>query len=440
MSLGSNGRLLADYITRISDHLHKKGRTPIVWIEYPLKSNDINHLPPDIIDGEYNPKWAAQIKQRGIRQLIYTSTQGVEPLFPNYYTLPKKVLSSQTQPLNDDELQQGDISDGRVNGLIKGISSAMNNGNADFMGVIVAGWADAGLNPETFWLGYATGCAAAWNLQSKNATDLSERFYHSFYGPRAIEMNRIYGLLSTQAEFWDNSWEWKPSVFRKGIFGNSSTVYDTARSAKDQFLPALPIPSGNLELNTDWNKINAERISMARKFLKQNDSLMSLLALNFEQTVFNHYNLEVLRTVAVLCRQNLQMLLGMKKINDLLNLSSKLASSNPVASIELMDQALDESKNIKRQRNDAYGEICSVWYRNWYPRVTEANGRKYLDEVDDVKDHPPVRTVDMSYLIYRQLNYPMEGWAKALTNVRNAFANKNNLPAKSFNLNWQQYK
>ena len=78
-------------------------------------------------------------------------------------------------------------------------------------------------------------------------------------------------------------------------------------------------------------------------------------------------------------------------------------------------------------------------YQDWYPRVAEANGRKYLDQVDDVKDHPPARTVDMSYLIYRELKYPLGQWAEEVRKVRNQFARDNNLPIREEMINWLKH-
>jgi hypothetical protein len=34
---------------------------------------------------------------------------------------------------------------------------------ADVMGSINPGWADMGLHPETFWMGYAAATSAAWH-------------------------------------------------------------------------------------------------------------------------------------------------------------------------------------------------------------------------------------------------------------------------------------
>ena len=226
-------------------------------------------------------------------------------------------------------------------------------------------------------------------------------------------MDRVYQLLSTQAEFWDRSWEWEPSNNRTPIFGYSAAVYDKPRPAKDQTLPSMPVLSGtDLSLSKDWKSENKERLQSAEKFLKENNELMNLLHANLINADYQHYNLQVLRSVAQLCRQNLDMLLGLQKINDLLSLSSTVASSNPAVAVSLIDQALDQVNKIRDERNEVLQAVTTVWYQDWYPRVAEANGRKYLDQVDDVKDHVPVRTVDMSYLVYRQLKYPLGKWVE----------------------------
>ena len=70
--------------------------------------------------------------------------------------------------------------------------------------------------------------------------------------------------------------------------------------------------------------------------------------------------------------------------------------------------------------------------------MAEANGRRYLDKVDDVKDHLPVRTVDMSYLVYRELLYPLDDWAAQVLAVRNRYAADHHLPARENVLDWKK--
>jgi hypothetical protein len=195
-----------------------------------------------------------------------------------------------------------------------------------------------------------------------------------------------------------------------------------------------------LSLPFDWNSNNNVRMMLVENFMKENDKLTQLIHENLVKADYQQYNLLVLHSVARLCRQNLQMLLGLKRINDLLALSSAVASYKPAVAVSLVDMALDKAGEIRAERNNTLQAVTAVWYQDWYPRVAEANGRKFLDQVDDVKDHPPVRTVDMSYLIYRELKYPLGKWAEETIKARNEFAKRNNLETTTHSLDWEEYK
>jgi hypothetical protein len=439
---GGNGALLAKYITRIANELHKRGRTSIIWGEYPLKGKDIPKLPSHIVDGVYDSEVAALYKKQGIRQMIYTSTQGVEPLFPEYYNYPKNKFeaadTAKSKVITDDEMAQGELGRGRVAGLLRTISTSISEKKADFMGTIVAGWGDSGLNPETFWLGYAAGSAAGWNHEEMTSEDLSDRFYRSFYGNGSEKIKKIYQLMSSQSQFWDDSWEWAPLQLRTPIVGNSEGIFDEPRHLKDQTLLALPAFSGNgLSLEKDWNALNAQRLKAAEKYLKENTQLITLLQETLQTTDRQHFNLRVFKSIANLCRQNLTMLLDLQKINSLLALSST-SSANSAVAISILDHALDKAAEIRNERNEMLKSLETVWYEEWFPRVAEANGRVFLDKVDDVKDHVPVRTIDMTYLVYRQLNYPMDKWFEKVVATRNNLAKEKNLQSRNDQLDWKK--
>jgi hypothetical protein len=111
--------------------------------------------------------------------------------------------------------------------------------------------------------------------------------------------------------------------------------------------------------------------------------------------------------IAQLYRQNLQMLLDLGRINTTLEAAQSVAAKGDAAgAIAQVDGALDIAESIRRVRNQAFADAVAEYYKTWRPRVAEANGREFLDKVDDVKDHLPVRTVDMTYLIYRQPTHP----------------------------------
>ena len=428
--LGSVSKLLADFISRAAAYLQERGRTVLFWGEYPLKPEDIGALPSYLVSGETDgPEFDPVFRGRGIRQLIFTSTQGEEPLFPDYDPLP------QTERLHQ---ASGPAEPGRVAEVFRAVSSSQARQQADLMGAIVAGWADAGLHPETFWLGYATGPAAAWHPEASEPEELKGRFCRLFYGAEAPGMAQVYRLLSRQARFWDDSWETAPSRARTPIFGYSHGIFNPPHAAQDQTLPLLPVPARDgLKVARDWSKENLRRLELARRFLAENQELLGLIEENRARVRLNRYNLEVFLSIARICRENLEMLLDLGRIDGELKAAQGLAEAAPASAVAHLDEALELAQRMWLRRNQVYHGAVATWYESWFPRVLEANGRRYLDQVDDVKDHRPVRTVDMSYLIYRELLYPLGDWADSTRSARNEFAQAHGLAARDQKLDWR---
>jgi hexosaminidase len=126
------------------------------------------------------------------------------------------------------------------------------------------------------------------------------------------------------------------------------------------------------------------------------------------------------------------------------HLDRSLASASDAAkkqnykdALESIDQALEAVRNIRTERNTVLRDAIATWYKSWQPRVAEANGRRFLHEVDDVKDHHPDRTVDMSYLVYRELLLPMDDWYERVQAARNQFAEAHRLPVRKAALDWK---
>ncbi|HTS70576.1 MAG TPA: beta-N-acetylhexosaminidase [Terriglobia bacterium] len=439
--LGSVGKLLAEFVTKTAGYLHERGRQVIFWGEYPMVPGDIDSLPSYLINGEvYGPKFDPVFKAHGIREMVYTSTEGEEQLFPEYYPLPS------TQRLHPGPMGEGRVKE--MSDLISFTSMAALSSvqpaspkadQADLMGVFVAGWADPGLHPETFWLGYATGPARGWRRDSPSADELMSSFYPLFYGPAETSMGRLYQLMSQQARFWEDSWETGPSDARTPIFGYSGGVFNPPHFEHDQFLPLLPVPSGRLlRLPYDWKMENEKRLELAGKFLAQNDELINLINANLRSVQFNRYNLEVYLSIAKIYRQNLVMLRELGRLVETLSSAQTSAGQNNAGrAIAALDRALSIAENIRQQRNQVLHDATATWYKTWFPRVPEANGRTFLDKVDDVKDHQPVRTVDMSYLVYRELLYPVGTWAEQTLAIRNQYAQEHQLPTRQDVLKWK---
>lgn len=427
-SLGGNGRLLAWFVKKLADRLHEQGRTVLFWGEFPLRKEDITSLPSHIVNGVYNNAIAADYKNHGIRQFVYTATQGAEPIFPNYYPLHTK-----TAVMADGS----DRSSGRVADMMGEINTAFSENLSSFMGVVIAGWADAGLHPETFWLGYATGTAAGWNSKNLTPEDASARFMNAFYGPTQKDMDSVYRVLSVQAEFYTESWDWIESTWRPMIKGSSDSLF--LHPERDQTLPLLPVPDpGTLAIASKVYPVNAERFTTAQSMLPRNKYALQLLRENKSRAGSQFYNLEVLESVAAICGQNLRMLIALNKVTDLLQKAS--VATSPAQTVKQLDAAMEIVSKLKHQRDSTFAMITRVWYKEWQPLVEQANGRRFLHQVDDIKDHQPVRTIDLSYLIYRELHYPLDQWWKDVKKVRNNYAQLHQLPLVNKQLDWHQYK
>ncbi|MDQ6701486.1 MAG: beta-N-acetylhexosaminidase [Acidobacteriota bacterium] len=402
---GSVGKLLAQFTAKIADFLHQRGRKAVFWGEYPLKPEDVSALPAYLINGETNgPEFDAASRARGIRQMIYTASEGEEDLFPDYFALPAS-----------RRLHTGRLPTPHIEENFRKISFDPARTRSDLMGALNAGWGDRGLHPETFWLGYVTASASAWRPGSPDAAESRISFYRIFYGANVVNMDRLYQLMSMQAQEWSDSWDTAPSTARKPIFGNSNAVHQPPRPARDQTIP-LPKPPSPSE----WIAANSRRLQLASEAMIENDELLGLLYENIQRADFNRYNLEVFLSVARLCRQNLEMLAGIEQIARLLDSASKEKDRKRASAA--LDRALTIAWRIRAERNVSLRDATETWYKSWFPRVAEANGRRFLHEVDDVKDHLPDRTADMSYLVYRELLLPFGEWVEEIGRLRSEAA------------------
>ena len=435
--LGSVGQVFAHFVDKTGGYLHDRGRTVMFWGEYPLKPSDIPSLPKYLVNGEvYGPVFDRAFHQQGIRQMIFTSSEGEENMFPDYFILPRK--DRLHGPTTDEFADNPGAS--RVKDIMEKISFDSSRVNTSLIGEVDAGWADEGVNPETFWLGYVAGDAAGWHPGSPNPQELMSSFYSLFYGPDAVSMNRLYQVMSEQAQYWSDSWDAVESKARKPIFGSSYAIFNPRHPAHDQTLPLPPVPDNSLNYISTWSQKNARRIALAAQAKQQNDVLLGLLNENLPRSQFNRYNLEIYLSIAHLYRQNSDMIDEIHSMDMDLKAAAQARASNPKKALSYVDEALDTAVSIWTQRNQVLRNAVATWDESWFPRIGEANGRTFLHELDDVKDHLPDRTVDMTYLVYREKILPFGDWVNAIADARNQFAAAHSLPSRSFHLAWRDFQ
>jgi hypothetical protein len=419
--LGSPGLLEAQFLNQAGGYLHDRGRTVQFWGEFPLKNSDISALPNWLINGETDgpatdPVYAAN----GIRQTIYSSAQGTELMFPNYFFPPGSTKLGETENLFSTITNDPVRTDG-----------------GDPMGVFVAAWADSGLHPETFWLGFVSGASWAWHPGTPSAADVEESFYKLYYGQGAGDTASIYQLMSTQAETYQSSWDNVPSTSRPPIWGNSNGPFNPPRPATDQSVPLPGVPAaGTLQLSYDWSGANAARMQQVTAAMADNSRLLDLLNTTRNSVQFHQDGLGVFESIAQLERQNLQMLTGFSTIDADLKHAQAQAQVDSGAAVKALDSALNEARTIRTQRNTTYHDTVLTWDKTWVPKVSAGDGREALDIRDSVKDHLPNRTTDMTYLILRELLLPVSDWYANVEAVRNEYAQSHGLPSRTDDLAW----
>jgi hexosaminidase len=427
--LGSAGKVLAGFLGQAGGWLREHGRTPVFWGEHPIAAGDAASCPPFLVSGCTSPELNAAFTERGIRQMIFTSAEGEERLFPDYAIAPDRLL---LHPRKDE-------GGARVADAIAAIQGDDARRHGDLLGAVVAGWADSGLHPETFWLGYVAISAAAWNPAATDAASASADFHRLFHGLDAPAAARIYQLLSTQAQFWQDSWERAPSTSRSGIWGNSHTIFAARKPANDETLPLPLLPAdGPLAGDPRWATAQVRRLELARHYLDENDELQALLHQHLRGATLNRHTWEVFLSIAALCRQNLELILGIARMHELVAESAQAAGDGKAAlAVARLDQALAIADAIKRARDGVLADTTATWYRTWQPRVASANGRTFLHQVDDVKDHLPDRTVGMEYLVLRELLLPFGEWVGRIEVERYALAKQSGASPRSGTFRWR---
>ncbi len=429
--LGSPSKMWVEYTNKTAAYLQDRGRKVIFWGEEPLQAKDIPLLPQGLINGEvYSTAYNTAFHAHGIGQMIYTNSQPDDPLFP-----PNAVLSPKEQV-------HPHVTEDRSAQVFNEISFTSARREADIMGAGVYAWGDLGPHPETFWLGYAVGAAAAWHPGSPDPRELAESFYRLFYGQGVTQMGRLYQLMSTQAQFFASSWDSEPSGALPLIFGYSYGIGPFVPSIET--LPLPPVPTADyLRLQGNWPQENSRRMDLAGKFLSENDELMNLLYTNLPGVQFNHYNLEVYLSIAKLCRQNLLMLKGLEEINDDLEKAQDHAAKlrYPQA-VDALDAAIEIAGKIRDERNQALQAVTATWDKTWFPRVREANGRQvapgpqpFVDTA--TSDDARRRQEGLLYLIDREFLLPFGDWVNQVQSIRNRYAAAHNLPNREGRFDWQ---
>lgn len=410
----TRSQIWVDYLNRVNQWMSERGRRVLAWVEYPLLPKDITQLPNDVIDGIMHPKklqeWIDNENKAGIEQLSYSSMQGGEYLFPNYFPTTYR----------------GRQIDGRLNDTYGAVSDLEARG-ADLIGTFAATWDDAGLHSETFWLGWATVTQYGWTKSTPSLQQNTADFMDVFYGYDSPDMVETYMLLEEGARFYETLWDRAPSKERGKGYG-SSFGKGIGGDMVDELLQMPSLPSEkDLSLTSSFRKKYKQKIKEASVLLHKNDLLISQLMRNISRVSTNSYNLEVFLSIAFLERYTMETLLNLAQVEDYLLAASK-AENNSKKAVDLLINAYKLSGGILRKQHNMWSDFTTTWHKSRLTKNKSVGGKDYYHVFDDVKDHFADRRIGLEYMLAPFERMRIEEWRQQLKKVTYDYASLHNIP------------
>ncbi|MGQ9663375.1 MAG: glycoside hydrolase family 20 zincin-like fold domain-containing protein [Kiritimatiellia bacterium] len=397
------GGLFAELINTMNEFLKSKGRIAMYWGEHPMGPEHVKLLPPGTINAVMlEPERSREYRKRGIRELVYTPTQGARLLFPDYW--PCRSGSG--------------VEEGRLAAMTRKIREDAHREN-NVLGTLVAAWDDSGLNNETFWLGWAVGSAAGWNPWGAGYGEAVSSFMLAFYGPNVHGMEEAYLLLHELTDFWISSWERIPS--RRG------PSYMRRYHPRRDLILALPHIPDPVTLNNRpfWRQHYGELLKKADEYLVVCERLSGLLYANMLRASRNKHNLEVLLSLARLMEHQVLFLRTLARVEDELSEARKdWDVVRPGDALQHLHNAVQMVRRLERDREERYQQLVTVWERTRKPKGAPVGRKVFVHIQDDTKNHTADHAPDLSYLIEAYRNLNLEQWTQELEKVATAFQKK----------------
>lgn len=397
----------AEFAITAHDWLAKRGRRMIAWVEYPLLAKDIALLPPDLINGVMsNNKSFVDVQNKvGIRQLAYSSIQGSERLFSNYFSTNYLGISSTVR---------------------EGIAAGNNP-----IGSFGAAWDDCGLHEEVFHLGWATVTQYAWNPYGPATEQTMADFMDVFYGQSSPDMTSVYRLLTEGAQFFGSGWDQITSKERGPGYGNSNGKGIGTRRTDDILrLPEIPQEVA-LKITPKFSETYRELIVRAESMKIKNDDLVNRLTRYVGQVERNRYNLEVYLSIAYMERYFINTILTLRDAESLMmRAQSAAADGRHANAVANMVEASNQVGSLITWSNWMWKNLTFTWEKSRYEKGRSVGGRDFVHVLDDVKDHPADRRKGLDYLIapFQRMNLP--GWRNLLNERINTYAVENKVPVR----------
>lgn len=244
-----------------------------------------------------------------------------------------------------------------------------------------------------------------------------------YYGPRNEGMIEIYRDMQRQARTWQRAWDRVVSRVRKPGYGNhEGPGLGTARHDLTLATPALPDPATlafEPAFSTKYKSLAAEAPGLSLR----NNQLQHALIANMARASRNHYNLEVLLTLARFTGHHWNLVSAVVGAEgELVKASAAATQRNATAAVGHLVAAHNRIAGIETESAAMRRYLTRVWERSQYPKGRTVDGRKFVHILDDTKDHWADRTPDLGYMFHPEKSIGLGEWRLRLKGITESYA------------------
>jgi hexosaminidase len=377
--------LMRLFIDRCTDWVEAQGRTCLSWGGQ-WKPGGRPPRPGMVwCDGD-RPEVVKASAEAGFPCWIYAPNTGVTPLID--FQLPW-VKSSMWSDWPGERWAGGFA---RTSDAIR---RAARDGSV--RGSITTSWDDSGLHNQMFMPHFACACAYSWNPDEPDLDAWIDRFYLHYFGAQAGSMRECQRLLQEGALFYDDTlqrrvWHW----------GDVGKVH----------LPDLP--RAGLEYDTFWRRRYAPMLRRAHEQRQGLERAESILRANLAQGARHAYDIEVMLSCVALMRHNVDLILGLGRVEELLKTASyDLHFTDRAGALRCLRGMEEVLAGLIAERERVYRELVACWERTRLPKGLAADGRAYLWRPERAR-HFANRTPDLRYLMVDEDLLDLDGYLARL--------------------------
>jgi len=409
-----------EYVNQMYKWLADRGRKMLCWVEYPLLNEHLKLLPRGLINGVAvlgrKDGWNEGLRDAGVPSLIYSSQQGSELLFPNYFS---------SEFRDDGRPVQGRLEEpGRL------VSQLLGQAPNELIGTYAAAWDDSGLHNETFWLGWVVVSQYGWSPKEPRVEQVIADFMDIFYGPGNQDLIEVYRTLMEGARFYESSLDRVPATRLKPTYGSwAGPGRDTTRIDLRIEPPPLPFAyDETLVVDRTFSRRYAPVLAQMPDVRRRLDQAIGTLQGKLGAVSRNRYNLEVLLSIAQFERHYVTMLANLIEVEDLMIRAAEAQNQERHRDVvSLLAQAHGRARACLSDRENMWAGLKATWEKSRYPKGRSVNGRNFVHILDDLKDHRADRRAGLDYMLEPLENIGLETWNDGLAQFIRTFARSRGL-------------